>query len=73
MELNIRYHGENNRQTFWAREAIADLEAARGDIEKADKLFFELQMEMEKDFGENNPTVIELKKKREAIKLEQKG
>ena len=66
LRINIRFHGENSRQTFYARETIADLAATMGDKEKAAGLYTELEIEMEQDFGENNPYLDALREKRKA-------
>ena len=63
LALSLEYNGERHRQTFTAKEAMADLKFAMGDTEGAAEIYTQLQLEMERDFGEDNPSVRELKEK----------
>ena len=63
LRLNIRFNGVENRQTFWAKEALADLAVMQGKTEEARKLFGELEAEMEQSFGEQNPDLLALREK----------
>ena len=67
VRLNLEYNGENNRQTFRAREAMADLKCALGEKEEAVRLYTELELEITRDFGEKHPFVAKLKEKRARI------
>ena len=71
LDLSLEYNGEKHRQTFTAREALADLRYAMGDHEEAARLYLELEMDMAKDFGEKNPSVLSFREKRE--RAEAKG
>lgn len=63
LALNVELNGEASMQTMRTREAIADNNLAKGDCETAKKQYLELEMELEQDFGEDNPQVIRLREK----------
>lgn len=67
LDINIKYHGTYNLQTFKSKEALADLEMERGNTEKAIYEYTELELEMEQAFGENNQSVIKIRDKKEVI------
>ena len=64
LDINIKYHGIYNLQTFKSKEALADLEMERGNTEKAIYEYTELELEMEQAFGENNQSVIKIRNKK---------
>lgn len=66
LRINIAFNGENSREMFYVREALADLAAAKGDTKTAVSLYTALEIEMEQDFGESNPFVAALRTKRMA-------
>ena len=72
VEMNIEYNGERHRQTFNAKEAMADLMFAKGDRKEAANMYMQLQLDMERDFGENNPHVLEFRRKCEMAQGVQK-
>ena len=63
LRMNILFNGKFNRQTFWAKEALADLAAAQGRAEEALDLYREIEVEMEQCFGEQNPDLTAIRKK----------
>ena len=63
LRLNLLFNGPLNRQTFWAKEALADLALSEGKEEEASRLYGELEVEMEQSFGNNNPQLLSLRKK----------
>ncbi|MBQ1399687.1 MAG: tetratricopeptide repeat protein [Lachnospiraceae bacterium] len=63
LRMNILFNGKFNRQTFWAKEALADLAAAQGRAEQALDLYREIEVEMEQCFGEQNPDLAAIRKK----------
>lgn len=67
LDLNIRLNGEASLQTARTKEALADHYRLKGDLEEASRRYLELEMELERDFGENNPQVVALRHKREAL------
>lgn len=67
LELNIRLNGEASVQTVRTREAIADNVQRKGDLEKAHRLYVQLELELERDFGADNPQVRQLREKRERV------
>lgn len=70
LELNITINGKASRQTVRTREAIADNYLARGDRERARSLYGELELDLEKDFGPENPQVAHMREKREKVEAE---
>lgn len=69
LELNIRFNGHVSIQTMRTREAIADNVLARGDLEKASKMYLEMELDLERDFGPLNPQVKAMREKRLSIKM----
>lgn len=69
LEVNITFNGQASVQTVRTREAIADNALAKGDIEAARKLYLQLELDLEQDFGPKNPQVRQLREKREAIEI----
>ncbi|MBQ8663507.1 MAG: toll/interleukin-1 receptor domain-containing protein [Eubacterium sp.] len=67
LDLNIRLNGEASLQTARTKEALADHYRLKGDMEEASRRYLELEMELERDFGETNPQVLLLRSKREAL------
>lgn len=67
LELNIAMNGEASVQTVRTREALADNCLRRGDREQAGKLYLKLEMDLERDFGSDNPQVRQLREKRERM------
>lgn len=67
LDLNITLNGVASLQTVRTKEALADHYRLKGDFEEASRRYLELEMELERDFGETNPQVIALRKKREAL------
>lgn len=67
LELNINLNGEASVQTVRTKEAIADLYRLKGNTEEAAKRYLDLEMALERDFGETNPQVIALRTKREQL------
>lgn len=65
LDLNIRLNGEASVQTVRTREAIADNFRRKGDLEKANSLYLQLELELERDFGADNPQVRQIREKRE--------
>ncbi|MBE5997716.1 MAG: tetratricopeptide repeat protein [Lachnospiraceae bacterium] len=63
LRLNIMFNGPFNRQTFWAKEALADLAAERGQRDEALQMYQEIEVEMEQCFGEKNPDLMAIRKK----------
>lgn len=67
LDMNITMNGEASVQTARTKEALADHYRMKGDLEEASRRYLELEMELERDFGETNPQVVALRKKREAL------
>lgn len=67
LDLNIRFNGEASMITVRTRESIADNLAAQGKTEEAKKAYLQLEMEMEKSFGDQCFQVRRLKEKRAAL------
>ncbi|MBR2259966.1 MAG: tetratricopeptide repeat protein [Blautia sp.] len=63
LRLNILFNGGFNRQTFWAKEALADLAYAQGERSEALKMYQEIEVEMEQCFGAENPDLMAIRKK----------
>ena len=63
MQLNIRFNGKENRQTFWAQETIGDLAMLEGKKDEARRVYEELEVVMEQSFGEQNQDLLALKEK----------
>lgn len=59
--------GSTHVDAVYAREALGDNYLARGDRENAKTYFTQLELELEKDFGENSPLVQRIRQKAEAI------
>ena len=68
LELNLEYHGQASVPTVRTRESIADNALRSGDTERAKQLYSELELDLEKDFGVDNPQTIRIKGKYEAVK-----
>ena len=60
-------NGKENRQTFWAKEALGDLAVLEGKPDEAFRIFGELEVEMEQSFGEQNPDLLALRKKLRSV------
>ena len=67
LKLNITINGEASRQTVRTREAIADNYLARGDRERARSLYGQLELDLERDFGPENPQVVHMREKKEKL------
>lgn len=67
LDLNIRLNGAASVQTVRTREAIADNCRRKGDLEKAHRLYVQLELELERDFGADNPQVRQIREKRESF------
>lgn len=63
LRINTKFHGEHSRQTFFAKEALADLFFLKQEHKMAEQLYTELMLQMEQDFGFRNPMVCKLKEK----------
>ena len=63
LRLNIKFNGTDNRQTFWNKEAIADLAAARGNKAQALEMYQELEVEMAQCFGEQSSDLKRIREK----------
>ena len=59
--------GTTHVDAVYAREALGDNYLAMGDAEKAKAYFTQLELELEKDYGENSPLVQRIRQKAEAI------
>lgn len=59
--------GLTHVDAVYAREALGDNYLAMGDGAKAKTYFIQLELELEKDFGENSPLVQRIRQKAEAI------
>lgn len=60
LDLNIRINGEASLVTERSKEAICENELNKGNIEKAKQLYLQLELELEKYFGNDNPEVIRI-------------
>ena len=67
LALNIRFNGEASMITVRTRESIADNLAAQGKTEEAKKAYLQLEMEMEKSFGDQCFQARRLKEKRATL------
>ena len=67
LRLNIRFNGKENRQTFWAQEALGDLAALEGKMDEASRIYGELEAVMEQSFGDQNPDLLALREKLRGI------
>lgn len=67
LEVNLKFNGEASVQTARTREAIADNASRQGDHERAHQLYLELELDLEKDFGAENPQVRHMREKRMAL------
>jgi tetratricopeptide (TPR) repeat protein len=63
LRLNIKFNGTDNRQTFWAKEAIADLALTRGNKAEALEMYQELEVEMSQCFGERSTDLKAIREK----------
>lgn len=70
LKLNMTINGEASRQTVRTREAIADNYLARGERERARSLYGELELDLERDFGPDNPQVVHMREKKEKVEAE---
>lgn len=59
--------GITHVDAVYAREALGDNYLAMGDTEKAKAYFTQLELELEKDYGENSPLVQRIRQKADAI------
>ena len=59
--------GSTHVDAVYAREALGDNYLAMGSLEKAKAYFTQLELELEKDFGENSPLVQRIRQKAEEI------
>ena len=66
LALNIRFNGQASVQTVRTREAIADNAMRKGDREAARRMYMELELDLEQDFGPANPQVRSIREKRKA-------
>lgn len=67
LELNIKFNGQISVQTVRTREAIADNAQRCGDSNRACQLYRELELDLEKDFGSENPQVLHIQEKRKTL------
>lgn len=67
LELNTRFNGPISLLTIRTREAIADNILAMGDSAAAREQYLQLELDMERYFGANNPQVIVFRSKRSAL------
>ncbi len=63
LRLNIRFNGNQSRQTFWSKEALGDLALLEGKPDEARRIYEEIEVEMEQCFGEQNPDLLALREK----------
>ena len=63
LRLNIRFNGNQSRQTFWSKEALGDLAMLEGKPDEARRLYEEIEVEMEQCFGERNPDLLAMREK----------
>ena len=63
LAMHLQFNGIDSRQTFWAKEALADLAMAEGNREEGLRLYQELEVEMAQAFGEQNADLEALRKK----------
>lgn len=63
LAMNLQFNGVDSRQTFWAKEALADLTIVEGNREEGLRLYQELEVEMEQAFGENSADLEALRGK----------
>lgn len=59
--------GTTHVDAVYAREALGDNYLAMGDTGKAKAYFTQLELELEKDYGENSPLVQRIRQKAEVI------
>ena len=69
LDLNIMINGIASLQTMRTREAIADNLLRQGKVEDARRSYLEIELDLERDFGPENPQVRMLREKREKIEL----
>ena len=67
LDLNIELNGLVSLQTMRTREAIADNRLRQGDKEEARRMYLEIELDLEKDYGPENPQVKMMREKREKI------
>lgn len=64
LKLDLEFLGVASLQTVFCREVIADNAYARRDFKKAAALYMDLEMDLEKYFGEMNPQTVRIREKR---------
>ena len=69
LDLNITLNGIVSLQTMRTREAIADNLLRQGKTEDARRAYLEIELDLERDYGPENPQVHMLREKREKIEL----
>ncbi len=69
LELNLSLNGKTSVQTVRTRTAIADNAARQHDRERAEQLYLELELDLEKDFGPENPQVKHIREKRQSLSI----
>lgn len=67
LEINEAMNGKVSLQTARTREAIADNLLHKGDRAQAARLYLELELDLEKLLGPDNPQVVHIRGKREAL------
>lgn len=67
VELFEKLIGSTHVDAVYAREALGDNYLAEGNSEKAKAYFTQLEVELEKDYGENSPLVQRIRQKAEVI------
>ncbi len=63
LEINLLRNGRRSIQTVRTRESIAENVGRSGNVEEAKKLLTNLEMDMETDFGPDNPYLKALREK----------
>ena len=67
LRLNIRFNGNQSRQTFWSKEALGDLALLEGKPDEARRIYEEIEVEMAQCFGEQNPDLLALREKLKSV------
>ena len=67
LEINLQFRGEGSIQLVRNKEAIADVYVQKGEPEIAEKLYLELELELERNFGSENVQVKKLREKRNML------
>lgn len=67
LEINVAMNGAASLQTARTQEAIAENLLRKGERAQAARLYLELELDLEKVLGPDNPQVVHIREKREQV------